>query len=152
MSPSFRGNKAIELLNLAVSKEARVIIPTSIGFNDLDILYKDILDCKKAGLKPYVLFSNVPYFPLAAEKISQATITSNSLGAVVLPYSIPHSERFNEEFCNESTLMSPYSLFNVIIEGISLFFDYEDYEHNEEGHSQVIELYQQSQELLSQTA
>ena len=150
VSPSFHGSKSIELLNLAVSQQARVIIPTNIGVNDFDILYKDILDCKKAGFKPYVLFSNVPYFHLSAEKMAQATVTSNSLGAVVLPYSIPHSERFNEEFRNDSTLTSPYSLFNVIIEGISLFFDYEDYERNEEGPSQMIELYNQSQELLSQ--
>ena len=140
ISPSFHGNKSIELLNRAVAQEARVIIPTYIAPTDFEVLYQDILDCKKAKIKPYVLFSKVPYFSLSAEKMAQATITCNSLGAVVLPYSIPHSERFNEEFCNESTLTSPYSLFNVIIEGISLFFDYEDYERNEEANDELITL------------
>ncbi|MEZ8137840.1 GIY-YIG nuclease family protein [Vibrio splendidus] len=138
VAPSFRNNQTIELLNWAIEHEARVIIPTRVGPTDFGVLYDDILDFKKTKIKPYVLFSGVQYFPNEAEKISQSIITSQSLGAIVLPYSIPHSARFNDEFNDESTLSTPYSLFNVIFEGISLYFEYEDYEKENEANEKEI--------------
>ncbi|ENN2394391.1 GIY-YIG nuclease family protein [Vibrio alginolyticus] len=131
VAPSFRNNERVSLVNWAIDKEARVIIPTRVGPTDFDVLYSDILDFRKTKIRPYVLFSGVQYFPNEAEKISECTVTSKSLGAVVLPYTIPISERFHDELGAPDREINPYSLFNVIFEGVSLFFDYEDYEKEE---------------------
>ncbi|HHY0547280.1 TPA: GIY-YIG nuclease family protein [Vibrio parahaemolyticus] len=131
VAPSSINNESVKLLNWAIDKEARVIIPTQVGPNDLDVLYSDILDFRTTKIKPYVLFSQVRYFPDEAKRISECTVTSKSLGAVVLPYTIPLSERFNDLLGDSESKTNPYSLFNVIFEGISLFFDYEDYEKEE---------------------
>lgn len=136
VSPSYRTNKAINALNWAIENNARVIIPTLVGINDLDVLYSDILDFKKTKIKPYVLFSCVRYFPGEAEKISQAIITSRSLGATVLPYTIPHSEMFTDGLALDTNdienKVNPYSRFNIIFEGVTSYFEYEDYESSEE--------------------
>lgn len=133
VAPSLFGGECARLLNWAVENKARVIIPTRVGKNDLDVLYRDIIDVKKAKINPYVLFSCIQYFPNQARRISEVIIASESIGAKVLPYTIPHSERFNEGFESSSLggrdeKVSPYRIFNVIFEGIALYFEYEDYE------------------------
>lgn len=121
-----------DALVMAKEHKARVIIPTLVDKLDLNVLYSDIGSASKKGVKPYVLFNSLPYFGYVAEEMAKATITSISLGANVLPYQIPFSQEYQSS--------GDYSLFDVSIDALIQYFEYEGYERNEMEKEQESEL------------